>query len=112
MISVARNPNFQGIIQQIREQILPVLEGRMRCIDVGIRCYSGRHRSVAVANLLTACLGDIPGIRSSLTNHTLVPCGCPDACRNNNDPQQARRWEADGLLALSMARHAWAHASI
>jgi hypothetical protein len=112
MVGVAQNSNFAAIMEQLYEHVAPVLQGNQQVLNLGIRCYSGRHRSVAMANLLQAVLLETGRVRCTVQHHTLEPCGCPTECSNRPDQLQIMRWQADGLLAMSLARHAWALASL
>ena len=75
-------------------------------LNLGLFCNSGRHRSVALGELLSEYLGDY--LTPKVQHLTLFnPCGCPGDCINyqgKNDPRAE-----DALAAKLLFSRVWHH---
>ena len=93
--------------------------GKKHYIKYGLRCKSGRHRSVTVVQLLEATLKDdgiecvVPHLDTNEDSEP-GPCGCPLECPklrkaygHNQASSIQRRFASDGLIALQNAISIW-----
>jgi hypothetical protein len=85
MLVTSEHPFFPGILQRLKHAIYDWVQSSKRSFRVGLRCERGRHRSVAITNLVYECLvaDGIPVHYVHMDTHVnseRPPCGCPDNC--------------------------------
>lgn len=126
MLEIATHPTTPELLVQIYDGIMKFSKDQKVPIVIGFRCKAGRHRSVAMATLLTDALiavhdGAEPLVRYHHIEEKNRPhCGCPDDCVNITNgrvkfyfpaaPQDAVRnfWMQNGDAALAVFRRLWA----
>jgi hypothetical protein len=101
-------PEFRDRIFESKSVITHAIKTGMP-LRLGIHCNGGRHRSVALAEMLRHFLSNT--VRVTTTHLTYKnPCGCPNACRNydisRDDPREADAHAAQALFAR-IWHHEW-----
>ena len=123
-LHVSRYVEFENLLRDVRGKLILDLlwpfigeagndHSQVRQVTYAMQCHKGRHRSVAVAELLahvlyTAGIGSVEVIHEDLPLNR-GPCGCPDpqACLNRPPPDRAADWQTDLQNARQYARNAW-----
>ena len=126
LLEIATHPQTPELLSQIYDGMMTLDAGK-KPITIGFRCKAGRHRSVAMATLMTDALisihhGAEPVVRYHHIEQKNRPhCGCPDDCVNIVNgrvqfyfpgvPGDAVRnfWLQNGDAALVVFRRLWAN---
>lgn len=99
-------PEFRDRIFECKSVIMHAVKTGTP-LRLGILCNGGRHRSVALAEMLQHFLSGL--VRVTTTHITYRnPCGCPNVCRNFGDGRADPR-EADAHAAHAMFARIWHH---
>jgi hypothetical protein len=96
--------DFRDIIFHCKSLVNHAIENNL-ALNLGLFCNSGRHRSVALAELLKDYLGGY--VTTTVQHLTLFnPCGCPHVCQNyqGNDVRAE-----DALAAKLLFSRVWHH---
>ena len=134
MLEIVCHPQMPIVMDKLVKNILKAQQPD-RPLKIGVRCYAGRHRSVAFATMLVDSLleldpdGGTPAVSyKHMAAEDRPHCGCPDACqnlvpgRNKKVEDIIRRhkhwdvealrlhWQENGEAAIVVFRRLWATA--
>lgn len=126
MLEIATHPKTQELLEQLYDGMISIPEDN-KPANIGIRCRAGRHRSVALATLITDALmsvndGHVPLVSYMHVEEINRPhCGCPDDCYNVRDGKILKFvntgissdalkafWLENGNAAIIVFRRLWA----
>jgi len=99
---------FRDISFSCKSLVTHAVEANLS-LNLGLYCNSGRHRSVALAELLREYLAGSGYVTTTVQHLTLFsPCGCPRDCINYNERRIDPRAE-DALAAKLLFSRVWHH---
>jgi len=129
---VAQYEQFEQLVRDVRGSLArDLLKGYLNCHSMSYRprpivyvfeCRKGRHRSVAVCELLAHCMhtcgmSNVKVVHEHLHHHrnynsrdhvhTSGSCGCPHRCRSNPNSETQWQWKLYLDEARRRARTAW-----
>ena len=100
--------DFRDIVFQCKSLVTHAVENGF-ALSLGLYCNSGRHRSVALAEMLREYLAGNVYVTTTVQHLTLFnPCGCPRDCRNYDERRIDVRAE-DALAAKLLFSRVWRH---